>query len=205
MTEAEQAILEKADEFTTLITYSEEATAKRMTTDYYETFPERVERLRRAEETLKFVVDMLTREALDDDSMSNKEKLEQVQSLSSTQSMAQQRLGISNGGGNRGYFQQEARELISGHKMFDVARMWGLVVGDLNSRFPHRSLEALDELAKLEGTDFATQYEKIRPIIDVVQPREHEDSMGRGNFDRSMERRGYIWSSNKNAYVRLAE
>lgn len=202
LTDTEQAIVDVAMSFAQLTLGSKESTAEHnMYGTNRETTMSKLSRLEMSETILDFLAKLKVQEILSSEYSSDRKKLEAIKGISSIQGVARGRMGI--GDGNSGsYFLQEPSALIIGRPESDEASMWGVVVADLPGEVPSKCIFALDEIAKIRHTDFATEFEKIRPMVELSNPRAHDTW---GGFDTLMEQRGYIWSTAKNTYLRLAQ
>ncbi len=205
MTEAEQAILERVDGFRTVGNTNREYAISQI--HLGANVPDRDNpeikeaKLDQAEALLGTVIDTKVAEVMGRDDLTEKEKLGQLSSLSFTQSVVEEDLGIERGGGGR-----RSRDVAGLAKEYEthpesvrVALMLGKIVSGLVNHEESTSVAAVENIADITHSDFD---EALAPYKSMIEQSYKE---GHGHdIDGQMGRHDYIWSERQGKFLRLA-
>lgn len=205
MTEAEQAIVERIEKLKTISDGNREYSLSHIQLGVNVPDRDKPEiketKLNQAETLLATVIDMKVAEVMGRDDLTESQKLAELSSLSFTQSVVREDLGLGQGGGSRRSTEVEGlvREFVSHPSSTREALMLGKIVSGLVNRQELDCAIAIEKIADITHSSFDDAFAPYKPMIE----QSYQEGHGH-DIDNVMERHGYIWSERKGKFLKLA-
>lgn len=209
MTEGEQAILEKAATFKTIVPEGSSDEQHDIVAGRIQTYPNNNEAkskaLTTAEKALSLVIDLRTQEIMDREDLSDRDKLRMISSLGQTQEYAKNELGMRQGGGS---YPENPVQLIAewqhygqpAERLTEV--LWGMFAGKLGRGGQETyAIAAIEGIARVNRQSFEEVFNQVSGLVSEVAAT----SAVKPSIDSDLERLGYLWSGSKQQYVRMAD